>query len=102
MAVIYIELKRIGHNKNIYSYHVSTSSLGGADFVIKIDVEAEQLYFFENENSEEPVVRYDFKTRTLYKLISSDINQQVFPYVIIKAYKAIRENEFPEYICYAA
>ncbi len=102
MAVIYIELKRLKEDNNNYFYSVTTTNFGGATFMIQINKETQEIYFFESENAAKPVMKYDLKTRSWHDYLPSNINEKVLPYVIIKSYKAIRDNNFSEYICYAA
>ncbi|HEV2601342.1 MAG TPA: hypothetical protein VGT41_03525 [Candidatus Babeliales bacterium] len=100
----YVGIKKYLEKNNMYYYVVSTNDFGGALFYIRIDPISKILDFFETSDFNQEVVYSkdmhdpDF----MLEAKNSSINLHVTPYVLLKVYRAIKNNDFPEYLDYCA
>lgn len=98
---ICIEIKKLkSENNKTHWYSVSTKDFGEQNFTIKIDVTKKVVHFYENDSSS-PFFWYNFEKTTRGK-VPPQFEKKLITRVLIKADQALKENNFPEHIGFAA
>ncbi|HEV2600957.1 MAG TPA: hypothetical protein VGT41_01535 [Candidatus Babeliales bacterium] len=100
----YVGIKKYLEKNNMYYYIVSTYDFGEVNFYIRIDPISKTLDFFEtSDTTQEAMYTIDFNNPdSAIEPKKSSINLRAVPYVILQTYKAVKSNDFPEYLDYCA
>jgi len=92
---IYIEIKKVKKNKYIYKVHSELT--GKHTFFIEINPEKKTVSFLENLTTK-PLKTFKFTDQETMEI--KGINPKVVFNVLMKAYKALKDNNFPDDISY--
>lgn len=101
---IFIGIKKVGKQNLIHYYHVDTCDFGGANLYIGINPKEKKLFFYETAEFINPISIASLDPKDTDKPIPPvpGISPAIYNLVILKAYRALEKNEFPEFLDYCA
>lgn len=100
---IYIKIKKYQKINQDHYYFVSTEDFGGGKFYIGVNSTTKIVKLFKDHECKILICSFDFKNPDeKIGYVTSEINERLIPYAIMKIYKALQKNEFPEDISYCA
>lgn len=93
-----ILIRKVADNANMHYYSVfKDNNLNEVNYYIGVDSKQKKIYFFEDQSFLSPFAIYDLKIDGFEKLDSS-LKSLIDGRVIMKALKAIHNDEFSESI----
>ena len=92
------EIRKVIEKSKLHYYHVKTKDLSGPDFYVAID-QTNKILLFHNKIDSDPFGKINLNDPNASIKIPP-IKPRIIGAVLSKALKAIKENDFPEYISY--
>lgn len=100
---IYIKIRKMDKQEdNKFYYEVLTQDFGGAHFYFCIDQKNKKLLFFVKNDFSAAIKIVDLLQVDESLGFLDDIDQKIYIRVVMKAFKAFQENDFPENLDYSA
>lgn len=99
----YVGIRKYRERDSLFYYKVATEDFGGGQFYIEIDQQNKIMNIYRDYDCNLLVCSFDFKDLDRSVNYSDkEINEFLIPYVVIKVYKAIENNNFPQSLGYCA
>lgn len=99
----YVGIEKYKQLDNIHYYRVETNDLGGGEFFVEINSKTKIMNIYKDRDCTLFACAYDFnKPDEIIDCDNKGINVNFIPYVLVKMYKAVLKNEFPQYLSHCA
>src|SRR5262245_51122025 len=99
---IYIKIDKLIQQNSRARYQVSTEAFGGANFYIEINKQQKTVTFFLNPSFIRPVRILDLTDENELVGTLPNIDSRILSRVIMRSITVMQQDDFPEYLDYAA
>ena len=94
----YVEIRKHSEKSLKHYYHVKTEDGGKYDFFICIDTKNKNLLFFKGTDFSKQFAKISLEKSESLKI--EGIPESLVGVIFVKAYRAIKENNFPSRLDY--